>query len=216
MASDRQIAANRENAQKSTGPRTDEGKRKSRLNPIKHGMYCAASTLRQLEGGKDFENLIESFRQDIRPHGALQEALVEQLASMHHRIRRYNQIETFVTSKHIINGGDFATAMARDHNINHDSVPKLAAMAARLHREFRATIKTLFEVQRNEPEWLDESLAAREEALAQAQAAKTNPICHPPADDPAGDVPYVRPTDKPVVPPQPASTPPQGVENTIK
>ena len=216
MASDRQIAANRENAKKSTGPRTEDGKRKARLNGITHGLYCAASTLRQLEGGKDFENLIENFRKDIRPHGALQEALVEQLASMHHRIRRYNQIETFVTSKHIINGGDFAMAMARDHNITHDSIPNLAAMAARLHREFRATIKTLFEAQRNEPEWLDEELEAREQALARAEALKANPIYNPPDGEPAGDLPFIREPKGSQVPPNPASTPPEGVENVIK
>ena len=135
---------------------------------------------------------------------------------MHHRIRRYNMLETFVESKHIIQGGDFVMAMARDYNITHDSIPKLAAMAARLHREFRATIKTLFDVQRNEPEWLDEELEAREQALAQAEALKANPICHPDDGEPAGDLPFVREPRASQVPPTPASTPPEGVENTIK
>jgi hypothetical protein len=38
MVSDRQIAANRFNAQKSTGPRTQKGKRRSRRNAFRHGM----------------------------------------------------------------------------------------------------------------------------------------------------------------------------------
>jgi hypothetical protein len=42
MASDKQIAANRRNATKSTGPRTQEGKARSRLNALRHGL---ASTL---------------------------------------------------------------------------------------------------------------------------------------------------------------------------
>ena len=37
MATEQQIAANRENAQKSTGPRTEEGKRRSALNATRHG-----------------------------------------------------------------------------------------------------------------------------------------------------------------------------------
>ena len=38
MATDKQIAANRRNAQKSTGPRTLEGKAKSSRNALKHGL----------------------------------------------------------------------------------------------------------------------------------------------------------------------------------
>ena len=208
MATEAQINANRENAKKSTGPRTPEGKRKVAQNAVSHGMYCAASTLRQLEGGKDFENLIENFRKDIRPHGALQEALVEQLASMHHRIRRYNMLETFVESKHIIQGGDFVMAMARDHNITHDSIPKLAAMAARLHREFRATIKTLFEVQEKEPAWLVESYEEREAA----GEFKTKPIQYGPEDGEPSTSPNVRQQPRP----ETAFDPIQFVEKPIK
>ena len=38
MATDRQIAANRRNAAKSTGPKSDSGKAQSRQNATKHGM----------------------------------------------------------------------------------------------------------------------------------------------------------------------------------
>jgi len=38
MATDRQIAANRKNAQKSTGPKTPEGRAAVRLNGVKHGL----------------------------------------------------------------------------------------------------------------------------------------------------------------------------------
>ena len=38
MATAAQIEANRRNAQKSTGPKTDEGKDRVRRNAVKHGM----------------------------------------------------------------------------------------------------------------------------------------------------------------------------------
>jgi hypothetical protein len=43
MATAAQIEANQRNAQKSTGPRTEEGKNRSRLNALDHG--CRANLM---------------------------------------------------------------------------------------------------------------------------------------------------------------------------
>ena len=45
MASPAQLAANRRNAQKSTGPRTAEGKKRASLNALKHGMTAKTVVL---------------------------------------------------------------------------------------------------------------------------------------------------------------------------
>jgi len=44
MASDRQIAANRRNAKKSTGPRSEGGRKASRRNARRHGLAAAIET----------------------------------------------------------------------------------------------------------------------------------------------------------------------------
>lgn len=43
MATPAQIAANRRNALKSTGPKTGQGKRASSRNAVKHGVYAQIS-----------------------------------------------------------------------------------------------------------------------------------------------------------------------------
>jgi hypothetical protein len=45
MPSSRKRAANQQNAQRSTGPRTPRGKAQSQLNALKHGLAIPAAAL---------------------------------------------------------------------------------------------------------------------------------------------------------------------------
>ena len=93
MATDKQIAANRQNAKKSTGPRTETGKRRSRRNAFRHGL-TAESVITVLEDEaayKKFENKIIA---DYTSDSAVERALVVRLASLLWRLRRAVAIET--------------------------------------------------------------------------------------------------------------------------
>ena len=57
MATDKQTAANRINAQKSTGPRSAAGKMKSALNAGKHGFSGSLFTVVRLEYHDEIDNL---------------------------------------------------------------------------------------------------------------------------------------------------------------
>jgi hypothetical protein len=53
MTSFRRIAANRRNASKSTGPKTQQGKQRARCNAIRHGL-TAETVIRALEDAEDY------------------------------------------------------------------------------------------------------------------------------------------------------------------
>jgi hypothetical protein len=66
MASPAQITANRANAQKSTGPRSVEGKSASRFNALQHGID-AASVVIPGEDPAAYDALAAEYRRDLRP-----------------------------------------------------------------------------------------------------------------------------------------------------
>ena len=75
MATEAQIAANQLNAQKSTGPKTPEGRAAVRLNGLKHGLTSATLVIRG-EKESDFEDLLDSFEAEHRPSTPTEEAMV--------------------------------------------------------------------------------------------------------------------------------------------
>ena len=92
MASEAQIAANRLNAQKSTGPRTPEGKAAMRRNPLRHGL-SAATVVLFYESEAEFEQFRQDLALDFGPVGAEECALVEQIAILRWRLRRASRAE---------------------------------------------------------------------------------------------------------------------------
>ena len=66
MATPAQIVANRANAQKSTGPRSAEGKAASRFNALKHGLDARSAVLPG-ENPDDYQALADAYDADFQP-----------------------------------------------------------------------------------------------------------------------------------------------------
>jgi hypothetical protein len=90
--SEAQKAACQQNAQKSTGPRTEAGKAKARLNAVKHGLTAKLPVL-PFEDEVEFQALKDGFEADFAPKNTYQRFLVHQLATHAWRILRSQQIE---------------------------------------------------------------------------------------------------------------------------
>lgn len=106
MASARQIAANRLNARKSTGPRTIRGKARSRRNALRHGL-TAHTVIDVFEKVEDYEALERQIANSYRPSCRLERELVCRLASLLWRLRRALSIETELLR---LQGGDLGQA----------------------------------------------------------------------------------------------------------
>ena len=91
--------ANRENAKKSTGPKTAEGKAASKMNAIKHGLLAQDVVLRG-ESPDEFDALRDDLVDEIRPVGCLEIQLAERAAACFWRLRRAQRIEAGIYAHH--------------------------------------------------------------------------------------------------------------------
>lgn len=93
MTTLKQIDANRLNAQRSTGPRTEAGKQRSRQNALRHGL-TAETVISALESAADFSAFEAAIVADYQPQNATESELVGRLVSVLWRLRRSTAIET--------------------------------------------------------------------------------------------------------------------------
>jgi len=91
----KQIAANRSNALKSTGPRTTGGKTAVRYNALTHGLL-AQKTLLPDEDETTLEDLGNALRVRLQPDGEVEDILVDRIVSAAWRLRRVLAIEAGV------------------------------------------------------------------------------------------------------------------------
>jgi hypothetical protein len=92
MATQAQVLANRQNALRSTGPRTTEGKSKSSANATKHGLSAAFRVLSN-ENQQEFDELIAEYHRIFAPTNGYEQSLVEEMAHARWRRARARRLE---------------------------------------------------------------------------------------------------------------------------
>ena len=92
MATQKQIDANRRNAQKSTGPKTPEGKTAVRLNSLKHGLR-AQTLILPGEDPSQFHQLCAGLESEWQPQSATARFYLEQMAIAQWKLRRLEVAE---------------------------------------------------------------------------------------------------------------------------
>jgi hypothetical protein len=150
------INANRENAQKSTGPRTPEGKEASKYNNLRHGLASPLTVL-PFEDQNEYNELYASFCEEHAPAGPSEEALVKQIADAQWKLRRIEKLEHHVftamleTAETEASADPFA-AIAKSllgPGKHQQALNSLARYQSSLNRQFLQSLQELRRIQKD-------------------------------------------------------------------
>jgi hypothetical protein len=95
----RKQKANKKNAEKSTGPRSKEGKAVVRLNALKHGLLSKEVVIQNGDAKEDegeYAALLRDLCDELSPGGIVEQMLVERIATCYWRLRRAARFEVGV------------------------------------------------------------------------------------------------------------------------
>jgi hypothetical protein len=98
MTSEKQITANRENAKKSTGPKTEPGRAIAKLNAVKHGGLSPLPVLPEVEARDEWDTHLAGTIMSLQPVGHLETVLAERVALLLWRMNRVARFEREVTA----------------------------------------------------------------------------------------------------------------------
>lgn len=151
MTSQKQIDANRKNAQHSSGPKSPSGKRRSSLNAVKLGVF-AETVLLPDEDSKVFARFARDIYAHWNPKTALQRALVDMLIATLWRSRRFQTVEVglYQMYRHYKEADQgLATAFVQD-GLQVDSFSRLTKCETALERRLFKLLKELERLQASE------------------------------------------------------------------
>ena len=92
MSTESQIRANRRNAQKSTGPRTIEGRAAVSQNAVKHGLLTRQDVITS-ESQADFDLYRERMLAELAPASPMESMLAERIVTLSWRLKRAGRIQ---------------------------------------------------------------------------------------------------------------------------
>jgi hypothetical protein len=154
--SEARLRANRENAKNSSGPRSEEGKKRSSLNATRHGLLAQTLHLPEEEMAA-YHEFTDSFVKGMVPIGVVETQLAHACADLQFRLNRVAAAEHNLFSIGHVENGDLwepghpeahtALAFAETLRNSPDPLKNLSIYEQRLSRRFLQTFKQLREMQ---------------------------------------------------------------------
>ena len=159
--------ANRENAKKSTGPRTPEGKQRSSLNATRHGILAQVILLPK-EDMAAYNKFTADYAAALNPVGTVEIQLAHACADIQFRLHRMAAAEhNLFAIGHQENGDNWNTGHSESHAAltfadtlrrSKDPIATLTIYEQRLSRRLLQTLKQLREMQAERRELEQEQL----------------------------------------------------------
>jgi len=175
MATDQQRKANRENARRSTGPRTPAGKARSAANRTTHALTGRHAIL-PTETPADFDNLLARLSEEWDPQTETESQQVELIAQQWWRLLRIARLETAA----------FTVPLEIRHRLAlTDEVERISRYEVRIRRAYHQAIETLRRLQSGR--------RPSDRPPRQTRGVNSNPIAAAPP--PAADSPERLPVD---------------------
>src|ERR1700681_3340687 len=151
-------AINRENARRSTGPKTPEGKAASRLNAMKHTL-CSQTVVSTKNNLIAYARFHKRFFDDLQPKGIIEVQLTQTLADCSWRLNCARAYETNLLTLGAeeqlasikLDDDDpeihSALATAKSYRAQANALASISMHEQRVSREFHRTLKELREIQ---------------------------------------------------------------------
>ena len=186
MATQKQIQANRRNAEKSTGPRTDAGKAVASQNALKSGIDAQAQIIRG-EDPAELAALVEQYLADHQPQTAAERALVDILIDAEWNLRRLRKTEAQLWN-------NLSANMIESHVRMHPGTPiPEDQVLGRVYHQITDTFTRLERRRDNTQRAYRRAL----QDLRELQAARPQPADSPGAPQPSPEPPVSPSSQKP-------------------
>ena len=193
MTTKAQRRANKRNAQKSTGPKSDQGKQRCSQNALKHGLRSKHPVIPG-EDPVEYQHKLDQLRADIRPVNSIEDSLVEQIADTSWRLKRLSRIEAAIGRYGIERSAAKSDNAGKDDEqilgnafigYSLDNLTRLARYEAQLSRRYHRATKELTDLRKNSAQTLFRSRAMEERDREEAQWRERHPQPPPEQSQPA-------------------------------
>jgi hypothetical protein len=149
-------AINRANSQKSTGPKTEAGKKRSSLNALRHGLTGQVVVL-PTEELAAYERFAAGMHKDLQPVGFLETQIAQSIADDSWRLNRAKAIENNMYALALNDNGDSvvtdhpeahaALVMAKSITSQIKTLATLSLHQHRIQRSFERNLELLRRIQ---------------------------------------------------------------------